>query len=689
MQAIQHTLVSSIQKKDLRSLLNRVHLGPRGVKVTVILLFTFCWLLVALVRNNVPRHTAALEESSLPGLATSLQQGAVSGRDFQSVLGPGTQFLASAATSSTKTRSPVDAYGMIGFFFCALGAILIAALLLVCDRLSWQDAVILYAFCFLLNLFFEVLDFRAAMLLLNAAFAYRITAATTMRQRVIWATATGLLSFLSQLITFELGVYAVVVVVCALIAGSVLMRSVQVLLGIEVFVATLAAVNIALVIFFKLTSANYGLVFDYYNYSLEILRGFHNSMGILWQLPLSQTVVLALTTSYVIGRCIMLSTESNPLDASLFASLALAAVVWVKSAFVISDIPHITGAFTPTIVVLSLLSTKEWRSAYKLSAWALTVCALLFVWPSLSLSAPVDILNVIRGEVRVGTAIRNLYVPQKPLTADLLPSWITSDLEDRGGIPVLAFPYDQHIGAGVLRPFSAPVLDSYAASTVPLEQYYIQALDRQRGGGLDIIYGSDERGVPEVGGIHAITRTPNIFEYLYRNFELVSSEDHVDGHYRLRERYQPRDVAMEELQFSIPQQSVDSGILKLSTPSNCGLLRVEVQIEYAKSPLIFRPSGIEMNLSDGNHLVWQGSVSPLEPDHMFVTFLSPLPAATFHKVFSQEPVPSIKWDTIEYRNLPVDVLGSRARRIQVERLHCIDPKKFAEATPAGEVAIVR
>ena len=53
-------------------------------------------------------------------LATSLQQGAVSGRDFQSVFGPGTQFLALLATSFTKTGSPVDAYGMIVFFFCAI-----------------------------------------------------------------------------------------------------------------------------------------------------------------------------------------------------------------------------------------------------------------------------------------------------------------------------------------------------------------------------------------------------------------------------------------------------------------------------------------------------------------------------------------------------------------------------------------
>jgi hypothetical protein len=130
-------------------------------------------------------------------------------------------------------------------------------------------------------------------------------------------------------------------------------------------------------------------------------------------------------------------------------------------------------------------------------------------------------------------------------------------------------------------------------------------------------------------------------------------------------------------------------MLKLSTPSNCGLVRVQMRLEYARNPQIFRPSGIEINLRDGDQLVWHGSVTPLEPDQTFVTHLSPLPPATFHRVFSQDPVPSIKWDTIEYRNLPADALGSRANRIEVETLHCLDPQKFAETSPAPQMAVVQ
>src|SRR5262249_19154752 len=153
-----------------------------------------------------------------------------------------------------------------------------------------------------------------ALLLLSAAFAYRIIAAETLKEQLIWATATGFLCFFAQLVTFELGLYVAVLVVFALVIGSILTRTVHVLLGIEFFIATLAALNIELLAYFKLTSTNNGLVFDYPNYSVEILRGFHNSMGILWQLSTSQTVALVLAFCYVVGICVFLAIKSDPLD---------------------------------------------------------------------------------------------------------------------------------------------------------------------------------------------------------------------------------------------------------------------------------------------------------------------------------------------------------------------------------------
>ncbi|PYS05079.1 MAG: hypothetical protein DMG16_00820 [Acidobacteria bacterium] len=680
---VKTTTVGKLPKIDLRSLLRRIPFGPREAKLAVVLIFTLCWLSIALVRSNVARDPGARDASSLLGLATALQQGAISGRDFQSVYGPAAQFLAWIATLATTTRTALDAYGMITFVFCAATALLAAAMLLICDRISWQQCAIFYAFSFFLNLFFGVLDIRTLLLLLNAAFAYRTIAAETVLRQTAWATACGLLCLVSQLVTFELGICAAITVVCALIAGSVLTRHGEVLLGAEVFVATYTVANLGLVIVFRLTSSSYGLLFDYHNYALEILRGLHNSMGTLWALSLAKTVVLLIVSLYVIGMCVAAAWRFDPLEASLLASFAFAAVMWLKTALVRSDISQIAVAFTPMIVILSLLSTIEWTSVKRRIAW-LAGCAAILVWPSLNLSAPLDLWKLMRGEPSAKASIRAIYATPKPLDASLKANLGTPDLADRRDVSILAFPYDNYISVGLRRPFFAPVLESYAASTEALEQYYVRALDRQRRAGLEIVYGLDKDLVPTVDGIQAITRSPIVFEYVYKHFEIVSNEQHTDAHYILRPRRQPRDTAMEELRFSIPRQVVDSGILKLNVPSACGLVQLETRIEYAKNPRIFRPSGIELSLSNSDRAVWQGAVRPLKPSETFVTYISPLPPQTFHKVFGEGPVQNMKWDKLEYHAFRADFLGSPATRIDVTAIRCVDPEKFVEATvPLG------
>jgi hypothetical protein len=666
--------------KEFRAFLHRIPFGEREAKIAVIFAFTVCWLLIILVRIPVATDPRAIEGSPLPGLATALQQGEISGRDFQSIYGPAAQLLAWIATGVTATRSALDAYGMITFFFCAASALLAAMMLLLCDRLSWRECATFYAFSIFLNLFFDVFDVRTLLLLLNAVVAYRTIAAETISRQVAWATGSGLLCFVAQLVTPELGICTSIAVLCALVVGSLITRSAIVVIAIEVFIATFAAANLGLVVAFRLTSPSYGLLFDYQNYSLELLRAYHNGMGILWGLPPAQTLVLAIVTIYVTGTCVAAAWRSDPFEASLLASLAFAAMIWLKTALVRSDVSQIVLAFTPVIVILSLLATIEWKSPVRRIAWAAAVCAALFIWPSLNLSAPTDLVKVLRGQTPVWGTIRGIRSTTRPLDKALRSNLNTANLADGHDVPTVAFPYDNYITIGLHRSFFAPVLESYAASTESLQRYYIGVLDRQRRSGLEIIYGPDNATVPSVGGLQAITRTPIIFGYIYRYFELASTEKHADGHYILSPRRQPRDVAFEQLDFSILHQLGDTGILKLNPSSACGLVLLEIRIDYAKAPEIFRPSGIELTLSAGDQPVWRGSIRPLTPNQAFFTYVSPLPPERFHEVFGQDPVQSAKWDKIEYHASPADLLGSAARLIQVNSIQCIDPKKFVEVT---------
>jgi len=655
-------------------------LAERVAKIAVIVVFTVGWLLIVLVRSrHLANDPTAIEGSSLPGLATALQQRAISGRDFQSMYGPAAQLLAWIATAATVTRSAFDAYGMITFFFCATTALLAALMLFICDRFSWQPCAIFYAFAILLNLFFEVFDIRTVLLLLNAVVAYRIIAAETAPRQILWATSSGLLCFVAQLVTVELGICAAIATVGALIVGSILTRSVAVLVAGQVFVGTFAMANLGLAVAFKITSSNYGLLFDYHNYSLEILRGYHNSMGTLWSLPMVKTEVLAVVAVYVIGVCAAAAWRSDPLDAALLASLLCAALVWLETAMVRSDISQIAGAFTPVIVILSLLVKMEWTSLPRRVGWSAAAAAALFAWPSLNLSAPPDLVQVIRGDTTPQAVMRGIYATKRPFNAGLRASLVTPNLAGQRNVSILAFPYDNYISVGPRRRFFAPVLESYAASTEPLEQYYVRALDSRRRAGLEIVYGPDRATGTPVGDVQAITRTPIIFEYLYKHFELASNEEHADAHYVLRPRLQPREVATEPLKFSTPQHAPDSGILRLDAPSACGLVLLEIRINYAKNPHVFRPGGIELTFSNRDQLVWQGSIKPLAPNASFVTYVSPLPPARFHQVFSEGPVQGVQWDKIEYHPSSTDMLGSRASVVHVAAGQCVDPNKFIEA----------
>jgi hypothetical protein len=662
--------------------------GSRGLKIVVVVAFTLCWLLIVLARSHAPRDPASLEGSSLVGLATAMQHGALSGRDFQSMYGPAAQVLVWMCTTVISTHSPLNALGLMIFALCAASAVLIAAMLLLCEPISWRQAAILYGFSIFLNLFYNVLDLQTVLLLLNVVFAYRVIAAEMLSQRTSWAVATGFLCFLSQLVAFGLGIYAAIAIVCTLVAGMALTRNHEVIHAAGTFVATLSILNLMLLVYFRLTSSGHTLVLDYYNYAFETLRGYHNALGMLWQLPVAQTVALIAVSLYVLVMCVIAVSKSDPFDASLYSGLAVAAILWVMTAFVRSDNAHIAAAFTPMVVLLSFVVPRNWSTPQEPALWMVAVAAVVLAWPFSNIKAPADLLKILGGEVGAVDAFRGLHTTRSPLEETLKASLGTLDQAGRQNVPLLPFPYDTHVAAGVRRPLFAPILETYGVSTPYLEDYYLRELQRRRRMGLEIVFGPDRTDDPLTGGVQAITRTPNIFEYIYRNFALVSEDEHPDGHYVLRSALEPPPARIEPLKFSKPQESMDSGIVKLSAPTTCGIVRLDMRLDYTRRSRIFRTSGIDVYLSNGDHRVWQGSIRPLELNERFITYISPLPPSTFHKVFGHAPIQGVPWDKLEYRSAPTDLLGAKATHVQIFALDCLDPDRFApiaESPPTQQV----
>ena len=268
----------------------------------------------------------------------------------------------------------------------------------------------------------------------------------------------------------------------------------------------------------------------------------------LWQLPLAQTVALIAVSLYVLAMCVIGAWKSDPLDASLYSGLAVAAILWVMTAFVRSDIAHIAAAFTPMVVILSLVVPRDWSTPQEPAVWMVAVAAVVLAWPFSNINAPADLLKIISGEVGAGDTFRGLHTAHRSLEETSKASLGTQDQSDRRDVPLLPFPYDTHVAAGVRRPLFAPVLETYVVSTSYLEDYYLRALQRRRRMGLEIVFGPDRTADPLTGGVQAITRTPNVFEYIYRNFALVSAAEHPGGHYVLRSVDEPPPVGIEQTQ---------------------------------------------------------------------------------------------------------------------------------------------
>ncbi len=152
----------------------------------------------------------------ITSLAAMLQQGQVSGRDFIYTYGPLSQALAGLAALFTASGSALDAYPSILLAFRLAGIALLAVILAVIKPVTAWYAAFIYAVVLLLNWFSPnapvalLFAFRSLFLLACGIMLGLAATRRTLRGRIALSVATGLLAVIAQLITVELGMYAVI-----------------------------------------------------------------------------------------------------------------------------------------------------------------------------------------------------------------------------------------------------------------------------------------------------------------------------------------------------------------------------------------------------------------------------------------------------------------------------------------------
>ena len=656
----------------------------RWAKPAVIIVFTVLWLLVAWARACRAAGETALDASWLMGLATTFQQGLISGRDFHFTYGPLSQLLAAWGVSITGSGSAFDAYWMIVFLFLSVSIIITSVVILLIDQLSWKHAIAVYLSIAWMNLIFDVPTFRVLLIVLMAVLIYRMLVAISFTRQAWWAVLAGLFCFTEQLATPELTIYGLLTLI--IVIGIHAARSREfakslALLGISVAIVVIA--NFGISIAFMSTSADYRSLFDYQRYTLEVMRGYQNMMGLDWDISLARTFGFLGVGAFTVYATLRIWRTGPREDGYLFLCLLVASLISLKSATVRSEVGHVTQALKPLIFTFLLLGQgfliHSDRSKFidrylRQGCWMALFIGLLLLWPWTALYAVNDLRLLATGEISA-PSLEQLS-SKRAAAESILPAELVHDSPGAVSTPMLNFPYQNYMAILLKRPVFAPVLQSYSAGTEELQRFFVDRLELQRKRGLDVTYGLDDVASWPVDGIQTISRVPIIFEYLYRNFELRSIQQNENGIYLLESRSQPREIVDSDLSFEPQALMPLSGEVKLPQPVHCGLVALQVRMTYPMTLSLSKAAGIQLTFRAGNQVLQSNYLKPIEPNQPFRTYVSLTRPAEFYRFFASEPVPARAWDSIRYSSIEPDWLGVAPNRVQIQKVECVNPQVF-------------
>ena len=647
-------------------------------KVAVVISCSVLWLLVSIVRtpNDVSNATSmSLDASWVMGLAATLQDGAIAGRDFHFTYGPVAQLVAAAGSWLNRDDSAFPALPLIMLSFWAYGVVLFAVTLLLLDPIDWKGTLLAYCAAAMLNLFSEPTSFRTLTVLVEAAVLYRSLSSPFRIRSLLLAALAGFVALLAQLTSVDLALYSVVTIAgpCAVLVLLSMLPRTRSALFLHPAHAYLAAAGVALGTFglgnlivsliFRLSSGSYGGLFDYQRFALEIIRGYSLTMGSPWELGRLQTLGLIVVLTYTACFAAFLLRAQSACGVHLLLVLSICSVALMKGATVRSDIGHITLSAGPFVFLFLVIGNDALKNSRAGLCWICFGIVLVLIWPWAGVYALKDIHSMLAGQTAILDKLDRLRGMRT--TPETLPEGLAQAVSHEKA-SMLNVPYEISIGIALKRLFIPPFLQAYAAHTARLQDYYVESL-RKHQVPFTVTYGLDSLASPLIDSVQHVTRLPIIFEYLYRNFELRGG---VYGAGFLLLRHRPSAVAMNfsPVSFASEQKTANLLLMHSNQFVSCSLVRLEMIVGYSWKSMLGRPTGATVTFLEGNRSVQSTRLVALEDGREFSTIISLMAPADLSKLFSNSLVPQTRWDTIriEYSASDLlDVLPSETKVIGV------------------------
>ena len=653
-------------------------------KTLVVLACSFIWFIIVVGKTRQHIGPPALDSDWLMSLAAMFQQGNVIGRDFHFTYGPVAQLL---AWLSAGSKPVFEVYPLIVLTWYVTSIVVFATMVLCIPELGPLYTAFLYLAIGVFNLYLEGPGFRMLFVLLAVVAIARSVTSGTDTARRIWSTVGGAFCVVGQLTTIELGLYAVVAttVLCLIYLVRALRSGIHVALRgpletLFIVWGVFVGGNLAVDALFWLSGEHYSF-FDYQRYALEIIKGYSYGMVLPWELNRWRTGGLLVVTVYTLGAVLVMAIRDR-ISASaqaILLGMSLAFLLCLKSTLIRSATDHIVLGMTPMVV--TFLVAGRWvlpGLQQRIRYWThpvLWICMLVVLriyWPMKS-TAVTDLKLGTEALARgLLTTMRNPETPEK-----VLPAVVLRNLQSGGPKSILSFPYENHIGILLNRRLVAPVLQSYVANTIALQQYYVASLDRVANRDMEVAYSVDGIASWAVDNVQTVSRVPIIFEYLYRNFEL---RDHSDGLLVLQRNREPRRPTFHELPFEArasevsPTESLHQEI-RLTQPTSCGLVRLQMQVSYSPMVLLTKPMPIYITVRNGEESLTYSTFVPLALDRPFYTFFSVVPPELFFNAFGQGSIPSRMWDRLDI-TAPAWRFAVPPRLLHISRLECMDSERF-------------
>jgi hypothetical protein len=623
-----------------------------------------------------------LDDSWFLALPYQLQHGQVSGRDFYFTYGILAQMISFLGWLSVRGGSIIDAAGMVYFVNMLATVVAVGAILTLAKVVNaWQVLLIATVFM-ILGIVPSVVTIRELTTVACAVFLGRALDTPRISRRVLLAGLMGLVCFASELLSADLALFTVggtivVLVLYAVLASGKTSFTRTGLFHWSEYLTMLGAAlvmfltsNLAIDVVFRLTGPTYTHIFDYQLQSLDVIRGYNQTLGFMWSLSTPLTIALAFMVVFTAVSVIVLFPRIPLRDQYTLVCLLVFSMLQLKGSIVRSDTGHILANTVPLVFLFLILSKycipRNTVTTLLSVCWLALFVALFQIWQVSDysvISQPIGWIDKFSGapnKLEHLASVRSTPSQYLPSGLGALPGDST---------PMMDFPYDNYIAMSLNRPLVAPVLQTYAAETSSLQRLYVSRLDSVRR--LTVVYGLDGVSAGEVDGVQNITRVPIIFQYLYSHFRLQSNRKFGTGDYLLRRSRRVRTIPVSRVPFSTNYTSSNAANIHVSPRTACSLVQISLRVSYPFTSILGRPDGLNVRFLSHGQLFLLSNLVPLEVGRVFTTYVSLMDASRFYTLFGAEPTESVHWDSLQIRVNDTGLFGVPPSGVRVTHLGCV------------------